>query len=74
MQDLGRLVLIAGLGLVILGGVMIVLGRFFPFFGRLPGDIRIQTENFTCFVPFVSMIVISIILTILANIILRLLR
>jgi hypothetical protein len=39
----------------------------------LPGDIRIETDGFSCFVPIVSMILLSVLLTILLNIILRLL-
>jgi hypothetical protein len=68
--DLGKWVLIAGLGLVLLGGVMWLLGRI-PFFGNLPGDIRIQTQNFSCFIPLASMILLSILATIVLNIIIR---
>lgn len=68
--ELGKWLIIAGLGLALLGGVMWLLGRI-PFFGNLPGDIRIQTQNFTCFFPLASMIIISILATIVLNIIIR---
>jgi hypothetical protein len=55
--ELGKWLVIAGLGLALLGGVMWLLGHI-PFFGNLPGDIRIQTQNFSCFIPIVSMIVL----------------
>jgi hypothetical protein len=71
--DLGKWLVIAGLGLALLGGVMWLLGRI-PFFGNLPGDIRIQTQYFGCFFPLVSMIVLSILATIILNIIIRIIH
>ena len=69
-SDMGKWLVLAGLGLTLLGGVMWLLGHI-PFFGNLPGDIHIQTENFSCFFPLVSMIVLSILATIVLNIIIR---
>ena len=68
--ELGKWLVIAGLGLALLGSVMWLLGRI-PFFGNLPGDIRIQTQNFSCFIPIASLIVVSILATIVLNIIIR---
>ncbi len=68
--DLGKWLVIAGLGLALLGGLIWLLGHI-PFFGNLPGDIRIQTQNFGCFFPIVSMIVLSILATIILNIVIR---
>ena len=71
--ELGKWLVIAGVGLALLGGVMWLLGRI-PFFGNLPGDIRVQTQNFSCFLPIVSMIVLSILATIVLNIIIRIMN
>jgi Protein of unknown function (DUF2905) len=71
--ELGKWLVIAGLGLALLGGVMWLLGRI-PFFGNLPGDIRIQTQNFSCFIPIASMFILSILATIVLNIIIRILN
>lgn len=68
--DLGKWLVIAGLGLALLGGLIWLLGHI-PFFGNLPGDIRLQTQNFGCFFPIVSMIVLSILATIILNIVIR---
>jgi hypothetical protein len=68
--ELGKWLVIGGLGLVLLGGVIWLLGHI-PFFGNLPGDIRIQTQNFGCFFPIASMIVLSILATIILNIVIR---
>ena len=70
---LGRLLIIAG-GLLLAGGVLLVLLGQIPFFGRLPGDIAIERERFSFFFPLASMLILSLILTILINIILRFFR
>ena len=70
---LGRLLIIAG-GLLLAGGVLLVLLGQIPFFGRLPGDIAIERELFSFFFPLVSMLIVSLVLTILVNIVLRLFR
>ena len=69
-DDLGKWVVLAGLVLIFVGGLMWLLGRI-PFFGNLPGDIRIQTQNVSCFIPIVSMIIVSVVATIILNIIIR---
>lgn len=52
-SDLGRLLLIAGGAIVLLGLVLLLVGRV-SFFGRLPGDISIQRGNTTFFFPIVT--------------------
>jgi hypothetical protein len=69
-SELGKWLVLGGIGLAFLGALIWLLGRI-PFFGNLPGDIRIQTQNFTCFIPIVSMIIVSIVATIILNIIIR---
>ena len=71
--DLGKLVALVGVGLLVLGGLIWLVGKL-PLSGHLPGDIRIQSENMSCFFPLTTMILVSIVLTVLVNIILRLLR
>jgi hypothetical protein len=72
-QAVGRLLLIVGIALALLGGLIMLLGRlpFFASLGSLPGDIRIQGRGFSCFVPIVSMILLSVVLTIVLNLIIR---
>jgi len=77
--QIGKLLLVLGLGLALLGGVVIVGARFLsdgklPWLGRLPGDIRIERGGFSCFFPLATSIVISLLLTILLNVVVRLLR
>ena len=51
--------------LIIAGIVLIVLGLVWRFIGRLPGDIQFKTGNVTFYFPIVTSILISIILTLL---------
>lgn len=67
--ELGRILLIIGVVLVVVGGLA-VLGVRLPF-GRLPGDIAIEGERGGFYFPIVTMIVVSIVLTVLFNIFLR---
>jgi hypothetical protein len=70
-DQLGKILLITGAAIVVLGLLFLLLARF-SFFGRLPGDINFSSGNFTCVVPVVSMILLSILLTVIANVIIRL--
>lgn len=67
--EVGRILLVVGL-LVAGIGLLAVLGVRIPFF-NLPGDIRIEGERGSIFIPIATMIVISIVLTILFNLLLR---
>ncbi len=67
--EIGRLVLVIGIVLVVIGGLA-AFGIRLPF-GRLPGDIAIEGERGGVYIPIVTMIIISVVLTILANLFLR---
>ena len=73
INDLGRWLISFGLILILVGAGMLALGRF-PWLGHLPGDIVIKREYLTVFIPFGTMLLVSLILTLLANLIARLWR
>jgi hypothetical protein len=52
---------------VALVGVLLVVSGRIPFLGRLPGDIRIERDGVTVFIPLASMLLISVVLTIILN-------
>lgn len=70
-EGIGRLLLILGGLMMLAGGVLLAVGRI-PGLGRLPGDIVIQRDGFTFFFPVVTMILLSVILTVALNVVLRL--
>lgn len=74
MSELGRVMLFVGLGIAVLGGIILVAARFFPWLGNLPGDIRIEGENGRVFIPITTMILISVAGTIVLNLLIRFLR
>jgi len=68
---LGRALIYLGLGFVLVGGVVVVLGRVLDL-GALPGDLIYRGENVRVYVPIATMIILSIVLTLLLNLALRL--
>jgi hypothetical protein len=71
MMSLARVLVILGIILLAAGGLVYLAARTGLPLGRLPGDFRIQTENFSCFFPLATMILLSVVLTILLNVLLR---
>lgn len=68
--SLGKMVLLGGLLLVVLGLIMMAAGKVLSL-GRLPGDIFIQRGNFSFYFPIVTSIILSILLTVVLNVIFR---
>lgn len=67
--DVGRLILVIGIVLVVVGGLS-VLGVRLPI-GRLPGDIAITGKNGGFYFPITTMILASVVLTLLWNLFTR---
>jgi hypothetical protein len=65
----GPLLIAAGLALALIG-VLVSLGGL-GWFGRLPGDIRIERESLRVYIPFASMIVISVFLSLVLYLVRR---
>ena len=70
--SIGLTIIIVGLAIVAIG-ILLAIGAL-SWFGRLPGDIRIEGDSVRVFVPITSMLLISVILTLAVNILRRLLR
>jgi hypothetical protein len=66
VQDAGRLLLGFGLMMVLVGGALMVFGRF-----NLPGDIVIRRGGLTVYMPIAASIVLSVVLTLVLNLLLR---
>lgn len=66
--------LLVMIGLAVAGiGLMVTTGLF-DWFGRLPGDIRIERGNTRIHIPITSMVIVSIALSVIVHIVVRLFR
>ncbi|HAL65783.1 MAG: hypothetical protein XD81_1251 [Bacteroidetes bacterium 38_7] len=64
----GKWLIIIGILLIIIGLVIYFLPSLFRWFGHLPGDIHIEKENTRIYFPFTSLIIVSLVITIILNI------
>lgn len=66
-----RWMMLAGVVLLVIGAI----GHFAPWllswFGKLPGDIRVETERVKIFIPLTSMVIVSVLLSLLAYLLKR---
>lgn len=69
-EGMGRLLIFMGL-LLALFGVLVTFWAKLPFLGKLPGDIVVAKGNFRFFFPLVTSLVLSAIITLVLNIVLR---
>lgn len=74
MESIARYLMIGGIVLFLIGGGIYLAAKFGIPLGRLPGDIRIEGENGSFYFPITSSILVSVALTALLNIIIRLLK
>ncbi|ABU57469.1 MULTISPECIES: DUF2905 domain-containing protein [Roseiflexus] len=70
MGDIGRLLIGMGVVLIVIGAVLLLAGKV-PWLGRLPGDILIERENVRIFIPIGTMLLLSLVLTVIANLLAR---
>lgn len=68
---MAKWLIMIGAGIVLVGVVLQYAPWLISWFGKLPGDIRIEGENSFIFIPITSMIIISIALTLLSNLLSR---
>lgn len=74
MLEFGRLLLIIGLVIAFAGVAILVAVRFFPWLGHLPGDFRYESDTVRLYFPLATMLIVSILGSILLNIVLRIFR
>ena len=73
LETYGKWLVIVGMVLALIGAVVWLLGKFTDL-RSLPGTLRIQGSGFTCVVPVLVSIVGSIFLTIVLNLVVRLMK
>jgi hypothetical protein len=74
MENIARYLVIGGILLILIGGGVFLASRMGIPLGRLPGDIRIERGSGLFYFPIVTSCVLSILLTIVLNIIIRFLN
>lgn len=63
MAEVGRLLMVLGIALVVIGGIAMLLGRTGLPIGRLPGDILYRGKNTTFYFPLATSIILSVVLS-----------
>jgi DUF2905 family protein len=66
VADAGRLLLVAGVLLIVVGGALMLFGRF-----HLPGDFTFRSGNVTFYIPIATSIILSVVLTLVLNLLFR---
>jgi hypothetical protein len=74
MVEMGRMLVTLGIALVVIGGIVMLLGRTGLPIGRLPGDILYRGKNSTFYFPLASSILISVVLSVVLFLIGRMKR
>jgi len=72
-SDTGKYIIIAGIMIILLGLIIYFFHDKLSWIGRLPGDIRIEKGNFKFYFPITTMIIFSLLITVVIQIIRRML-
>jgi hypothetical protein len=73
-SSLGKWIVFLGLGIVALGAIIWLSGKWDLPFGNLPGDIRVDRPGFSFSFPLATSIILSVVITLILNIIIWLFR
>lgn len=65
----GNVLMLIGAAVLVIGALVRFAPGLFSWFGNLPGDIRIENENSRVFIPITSMILVSVVLTVIVNVV-----
>lgn len=72
LEALGKLILVAGLGLAVAGGALVLFGKM--GLGRLPGDFTFGGANWTIYFPLATSVLLSLLLTLILSVLGRWLK
>ncbi|MGB9615701.1 MAG: DUF2905 domain-containing protein [Desulfomonilaceae bacterium] len=67
LPHIGKILVIIGVGVAVVGCIVWLAGKLGLPLGNMPGDVRIQRPGFSLNIPIVTCIVLSVVLTVLAN-------
>lgn len=69
MEGIGKILLIVG-GIIVILGLTLIFSQHIPFLGKLPGDIFVKRDGVSFYFPIVTLLVLSLLITIIVNVIL----
>jgi len=69
MEGMGKLLLLVGIVLAVTGATILIASKL--GMGRLPGDILVRRDNFTFYMPLGLMLLLSLVLTVVLNLLAR---
>jgi len=70
IESLGKLLIYIGVITILIGAFFLLVAKV-HWFGRLPGDITIQRQGWTLYIPITTMILVSLALTVILNFLFR---
>ena len=73
MEGMGKILLIIG-GVIVILGLILIFSQHIPFLGKLPGDILVKKDGFSFYFPIVTFLILSVLITIIVNVILHFLN
>ncbi len=65
MANLGKILILFGVLIVAFGAMLYFMAGRFPNIGRLPGDIIIQRPGLTCWIPLMTSLILSVLLSLI---------
>jgi hypothetical protein len=71
-SQLGKYIIFIGIFIIAIGAIVYFFHDKLHWIGKLPGDIRVEKENFKFYFPLTTMILLSLLLTVIKNILKRL--
>jgi len=73
MEGLGKILLIVG-GVIVILGLILVFSHHIPLLGKLSGDIFVKKDGFPFYFPIVTFLILSVLITVIVNVILHFLN
>jgi Protein of unknown function (DUF2905) len=74
VDDFAKLLILFGIAVTLSGALLLGFSRLTGGGGTLPGTLTFQTDNLTCLIPLGASLLLSIVLTVILNLLLQWLR
>ena len=72
-QQTGKYIIYFGLIVLVIGGLVYFFHDKLNWLGKLPGDIRVEKENFKFYFPITTMILLSLLVTVIISLVRKIL-